>query len=118
MKTLFTKNYCTLKSATLVVMFLFAFLFVSVAQESKSQISPELAKEFIKLNQTTGKKYFDNGYIKVDLTGDKKKDEINILSAKEALFKVSPEQYRKMIMSYPVEAAPKNTDKTKLPAAK
>ena len=54
------------------------------SQKAKTSVTPK-----------TEKRYFDNGYIKFEMTGDEKKDAEMYSIAKEKLFLNNPELYRK-----------------------
>ncbi|MCW5909387.1 MAG: hypothetical protein KIS94_16095 [Chitinophagales bacterium] len=55
-----------------------------------------------------GKKFFDNGYIKFELTGDPAKDEEAYKREKEKLFANTPELYNEWLRGKPF-ATPKKT---------
>jgi hypothetical protein len=116
MNKLFTLKNRAQKTAALVVVFVIAFVFSSNAQQATFQERAEPAKETIKIEQTTGKRFFENGFIKVELTGDQQADNEKIAAAKENLAKENPELYRKMMVSVTQESA-SDIELKNLPAA-
>ena len=104
MKKSHTLKNLALKTTSLIVVFLFAFVFASNAQQTKTEpttkatVSPSgamVAKKSPDNSSVYAPRTIDNGYFSFTVTGDKKQDAANYRAARDNFKATNPAKYEK-----------------------